>query len=237
MGWLGEESGLPSLPLPRPPASSRLEHLISVLVLEGARLARSCDLPLGPHSSSRQSGAGLPQDAAVMPIKVEAAKNDQAARSMRGAQAQAGSEATGVFTLWRGARLGLPASPPGLMQSLQLAGSPGPGLDARTERQGLLRAPPAPAALGMTSLSGAGIAHRGMCAWVTPPFHPAGDDRGAVAGLRGERWGAEHVGHTLYTWPVCVLPPCPRICAGPHVGRRSPSAGQEGAEGDPRAHV
>ena len=94
-----------------------------------------------------------------------------------------------------------------------------------------------PRALGMTSLSGAGTAHRAMCARVKAPFHPAGDDGGAEAGLRKELWGLGHAGHTLYTWPACVLPPCPRIYVGLHVGRRSPSAGQEGAEGDPRAHT
>lgn len=123
----------------RPAQSASLwpEHLVSVLVLEGhshrsggvgRHIYITCPCA---NSSSHQSGAGLAEDAAVMPIKVRAHKND--GPCTRRAHRGAGSEATGVFlrgyhqplhtVAW--ARLGLPASPPGLMQSLPASNWPG----------------------------------------------------------------------------------------------------------------
>ena len=108
-GLDGEGEQLPSLPLHRPqpslPASPWLEHLVSVLVLEGSRLSRSHHPPLSPHPSSCQSGAGLPQDAAVMPIKVEAAQMTSqhaahAAPTHRQLQRPQGSSRFGVGPGW-----------------------------------------------------------------------------------------------------------------------------------------
>lgn len=109
VGRLGTEGGRPASPgtdpQPSLPASPQLEHLVSVLVLESSRLSRSYHLPLSPHLSSRQSGAGLPQDAAVMPIKVEAAQmtSQHAARAAprhERVQRPQGSSRCGVGPGW-----------------------------------------------------------------------------------------------------------------------------------------
>lgn len=88
-----------------------------------------------------------------MPIKVEAAQILITACSVQHPGMSVFTKPQRSWRQWRGARLEPARLCPGLMQSLQLARSPGPGWMPGQRGKGLLRA--TPPALGMTSLSGA----------------------------------------------------------------------------------
>lgn len=113
--------------------------------------------------------------------------------------------------LWPGASLGLPCLPSwadAIPRCLRLAGRPRPGLGARTRRQELLREPSPPP--GMTSPTGVGTGHRGICRPVR--LHSTSRRRPRSGGwaksrTREQKQHTQHPAGTSHVGLARALPP------------------------------